>query len=115
LRGLGYERTEFRTKITSLDREAYFRGWCKDIKKAVHVPVMMVGGLRSIELMEEIVQNGESDFVSLSRPLIREPDLITRWKNGSRRRATCVSCNRCFEALLKGEEFGCKVLSQNKS
>jgi len=79
------------------------------------VPVMMVGGLRSIELMEEIVQNGESDFVSLSRPLIREPDLITRWKNGSRRRATCVSCNRCFEALLKGEEFGCKILSQNKS
>ena len=79
------------------------------------MPVMMVGGLRSIELMEEIVQNGESDFVSLSRPLIREPDLITRWKNGFRHRATCVSCNRCFEALLKGEEFGCKVLSQNKS
>lgn len=115
LRGLGYEGTEFRTKITSLDREAYFRDWCKDIKKAVQVPVMMVGGLRSIELMEEIVRNEEADFVSLSRPLIREPDLVTRWKNGFRHRATCVSCNRCFEALLKGEEFGCKLLSQNKS
>jgi 2,4-dienoyl-CoA reductase-like NADH-dependent reductase (Old Yellow Enzyme family) len=115
LRGLGYERTEFRTKITSLDREAYFRDWCEDIKKAVQAPVMMVGGLRSIELMEEIVRKGEADFVSLSRPLIREPDLITRWKNGSRRKATCVSCNRCFEALLKGEAFGCKVLPQNKS
>jgi 2,4-dienoyl-CoA reductase-like NADH-dependent reductase (Old Yellow Enzyme family) len=113
LRGLGYEGTEFRTKITSQDREAYFRDWCRDIKKAVHVPVMMVGGLRSIELMEEIIRNGEADFVSLSRPLIREPDLITRWKNGIRHRATCVSCNRCFEALLKGEEFGCKVSSQN--
>ena len=114
LRGLGYEKTEFRTKITSLDREAYFRDWCKDIKKAIHVPVMMVGGLRSIALMEEIVRNGEADFVSLSRPLIREPDLITRWKNGFHHRATCISCNRCFEALLKGKEFGCKVLSQEK-
>jgi 2,4-dienoyl-CoA reductase-like NADH-dependent reductase (Old Yellow Enzyme family) len=113
LRGLGYEGTEFRTKITSMDREAYFRDWCKDIKKAVQVPVMMVGGLRSIELMEVIVRNEEADFVSLSRPLIREPDLITRWKNGFRHRATCVSCNRCFEALLKGEDFGCKLLSQN--
>jgi 2,4-dienoyl-CoA reductase-like NADH-dependent reductase (Old Yellow Enzyme family) len=115
LRGLGYEKAEFRTKITSRGREAYFRDWCADIKKTVQVPVMMVGGLRSIELMEEVVQKGEADFVSLSRPLIREPALITRWRNGSRRKAACISCNRCFENLLKGGEFGCTVLSQGKS
>jgi 2,4-dienoyl-CoA reductase-like NADH-dependent reductase (Old Yellow Enzyme family) len=88
---------------------------CRSNKKVVHVPVIIVGGLRSIELMEEIVRNEEADLVSLSRPLIREPDLITRWKNGFRHRATCVSCNKCFEALLKREEFGCKILSQNNS
>lgn len=115
LRGLGYEKTEFRTKINRLDREAYFRDWCREIKKVIQVPAMMVGGLRSIGLMEEILQNGEADMVSLSRPLIREPDLITRWRNGLRHRATCVSCNLCFEALLKGEAFGCKALSRNRS
>jgi hypothetical protein len=51
-------------------RAAYFRGWCRDIKHSVNVPVMMVGGLRTFDLMEQVIQNQEADFVSLCRPLI---------------------------------------------
>ena len=61
-----------------LDREAYFRDWCTEIKRQVSVPVMMVGGLRSFDLMEEVIQNHEADFVSLCRPFIREPGIIQR-------------------------------------
>ena len=107
LRGKPYEGTEFRTKINSLDREGYFRHWCKEIKSQVDVPVMMVGGLRTFELTEEVIQKGEANFISLSRPLIREPGIINEWKSGNRHRATCISCNKCLEALRKGEALHC--------
>lgn len=107
LRGSSYEESEFRTKINSIEREAYFRPWCREIKNCVNVPVMMVGGLRSFQLMEEVIRNGDADFISLSRPLIREPHIINEWKRGNRRRATCISCNKCLEALRKGESLHC--------
>ena len=107
LRGTGSENTEFRTKINVLDREAYFRNWCREIKNQVDVPVMMVGGLRTFKLMEEIIQKKEADFISLSRPLIREPGIINDWKGGDHHRAKCISCNECFESLLIGEMLEC--------
>jgi 2,4-dienoyl-CoA reductase-like NADH-dependent reductase (Old Yellow Enzyme family) len=107
LRGLSYEETEFRTKIDRPDREAYYRNWCRDIKKELDIPVMIVGGLRNFELLEEIVQKKESDFISLSRPLIREPNIINDWKRGDRHRAKCISCNKCLEGLRRGEKLRC--------
>jgi len=107
LRGRGYENSEFRTGIDRLEREAYFRNWCKRVKRQVRVPVMMVGGLRTFGLMEEIVQNREADLVSLSRPFIKEPGIINKWKKNDRQRASCISCNQCFEALLKAKALQC--------
>jgi 2,4-dienoyl-CoA reductase-like NADH-dependent reductase (Old Yellow Enzyme family) len=75
---------------------------------------MMVGGLRTFELMEEVVQKGDADFVSLSRPLIREPGLVNAWKSGDYHRATCISCNKCFEALLQLEPLHCAQEKQNE-
>jgi len=115
LRGPGDENTEFRTKINVLDHEAYFRNWCFQIKNQVNVPVMMVGGLRTFELMEAIIENKEADFISLSRPLIREPGIINDWKRGDRHRAKCISCNRCFESLLKGKTLECVQYKSQES
>jgi len=107
LRGPSDEDTEFRTKINTLDREAYFRNWCRQIKNLVEVPIIMVGGLRTFKLMEEIIQNKGADFISLSRPLIRDPGIINEWKRGDRRRAECISCNKCLEGLMRGETLQC--------
>ena len=107
LRGKRYGQTEFRTKIKSSEQEGYFRPWCKEIKEAVDIPVMMVGGLRSFEMMAEAIRNREADFISLCRPLIREPDMIGRWEKGEGDAPSCVSCNLCFEALLKGMPLHC--------
>ena len=115
LRGKRYHQTEFRTRIKGPEQEGYFRNWCRQVKKAVPVPVMMVGGLRRLSLMTEIIRNGEADFVSLSRPLIREPDLIRRWERGEDVHPACISCNLCFEALLKGIPLQCLLESKAAS
>lgn len=107
LRGHGYETAEFRTGINSLDSEAYFRAWTGEIKGEVNVPVMMVGGLRTFQLMEEVIQKNETDFISLCRPLIREPGIIHEWKSGERHRATCISCNKCLEGIRDGGVLRC--------
>lgn len=107
LRGAEYEGTEFRTRINSIDREGYFRNWCREVKNHVDVPVMMVGGLRDIALMEEVIQNKEADFVSLCRPFIRQPGLVNEWKQGNRLRPSCISCNRCLVALKNREQTRC--------
>ena len=99
----GWEGTEFRTGINRLDQEAYYRNWCGEIKSEVRVSVMLVGGLKSFDLMEEIVQRGEADFVSISRPLIREPHRINDWMHGDCHRARCISCNQCLGVVTRAD------------
>ena len=48
-------------------------------------------GYRHIVLAKTAIQ-----YIALSRPLIREPNLINRWQSGDIRPSTCVSCNACY-------------------
>ncbi|MFH0880590.1 MAG: NADH:flavin oxidoreductase [Lentisphaerota bacterium] len=70
-----------RPGITTLEKEAYFRERTKKVKTAVgsKALVTLQGGLRTPKLMEEIIEQGEADFVSMCRPYIREPGLVNRW------------------------------------
>ncbi|BEQ14623.1 NADH oxidase [Desulfoferula mesophila] len=107
LRGESYAQSEFRTKVDRPGNEAYFRAWAAEVKKRVAVPVAAVGGVRTPEMAEEILARGDADLVALSRPLISEPGLPARWQKGDRRRARCVSCNKCFEQIMQGRYIAC--------
>jgi 2,4-dienoyl-CoA reductase-like NADH-dependent reductase (Old Yellow Enzyme family) len=76
---------------------------------------MMMGGLRSFELMEEAVQRNESAMVSMSRPFVREPDLIKRWESGDRQKAACISCNACLGVVRRGEGLKCAADNEIKA
>ncbi|SFM52792.1 NADH:flavin oxidoreductase [Thermodesulforhabdus norvegica] len=95
------------TPVRTTREEAWYEGTARKLKELVAVPVILVGGIRSFETAERIVGNGVADFVALSRPLIREPDLVKRWKEGDRRPAQCVSDNLCFRPAMKGEGIYC--------
>lgn len=66
------------------------------------LPLILVGGLRSFEVVSEVIQKG-IEAVALCRPLIAEPELPKRWAEGDRSPARCLSCNRCF--TVKEEVF----------
>jgi len=115
VRGEKYAGTEYKTKINKPSREGYFRDRAKEIKKLVNVPVMAVGGLKSIVMMEDMIQNKEADFISLCRPLISEPALIGEWEREPQKKPRCVYCNKCLEELHRGVPLHCVVFSHRQS
>jgi len=48
----------------------------------VRLPLMLVGGLRSREVMERVLSEERLDFVSPCRPFVRQPDLASKLKSG---------------------------------
>lgn len=98
-----------RQGIETRESEAYNLPLAYRIKNAVTCPVMVVGGLRSFELIEGIVRREEADYVAFSRPLIREPNLPRRWEEGNESHARCISCNGCFKPGLKEGGIYCVV------
>ncbi len=89
------------------DHEAYYEEAGLRLKQKVSVPVMLVGGIRSLEEAERLLAGGYTDYIALSRPFICEPDLVARWESGDRAPSGCRSDNRCFYKGLKGEGMSC--------
>lgn len=81
--------------IASPEQEACFAAAAAAVKAKVNVPVILVGCLRSASVMQSILDKGIADMVSLSRPFVREPDLVNKIAAGQPK-ASCVSCNACF-------------------
>ncbi len=78
-------------------RESYFAEYAKELAEIADVPVILVGGNRSIETMEGILNSTPIQYFSLSRPLLSEPDLVSKWHNDRSVKPRCVSCNKCFD------------------
>jgi 2,4-dienoyl-CoA reductase-like NADH-dependent reductase (Old Yellow Enzyme family) len=76
-------------------REAYNRAAAREIRKRTPIPLILVGGIRSRAAMDDILASHDADVVALCRPLIREPDLADRLRDGRATRSTCVNCNAC--------------------
>jgi 2,4-dienoyl-CoA reductase-like NADH-dependent reductase (Old Yellow Enzyme family) len=90
-------------------REVYYKKSAEAFKKEIKIPLILVGGFLSFNIAEEAVNSGLADYVALSRPLIREPQLIARWASGDTRKASCISCNKCFSTLSMEESLHCPV------
>jgi 2,4-dienoyl-CoA reductase-like NADH-dependent reductase (Old Yellow Enzyme family) len=98
-----------RQGIESREQEAYNLPLAYRIKNAVGCPVAVVGGMRSLEVVEGVIRRQESDYVAMARPFIREPQLARRWQEGDEARARCISCNGCFKPGLKEGGIYCVV------
>ena len=103
-----------RAKINSPEKEAYHLAMAQEIQKAVTCPVMLVGGIRSFDVAENAVAEGGMDYISLARPLIREPGLPKRWQHGDTSPATCISCSGCFMPGIKEGGIYCVIDKKEK-
>ncbi len=81
--------------VNDLEEQSYF----KDAAVALEldIPVILTGGNRTPDALNEILDTGEIDFIGISRPLIREPDLANKWLSGATSGTACISCNQCIQ------------------
>jgi 2,4-dienoyl-CoA reductase-like NADH-dependent reductase (Old Yellow Enzyme family) len=93
----GIKNGPLRMRINRPEKEAWNMPYALKVKKIVTCPVMVVGGFRSYEICEKAIKDDGIDYITMSRPFIREPGLALRWKTGDIAKARCISCNRCFK------------------
>jgi len=78
------------------ENEVYYRETARLYKQKVNIQLMLVGGIRSYQVADELIESGTADYIALARPLICESGLVKRWREGDLRKAECVSDNECF-------------------
>lgn len=77
-----------------------------EIKKHVSIPVISVGGFRTLNEIEEAIQSKKCDMVAISRPFFRQPNLVQLFKKGVPK-ASCISCNQCFFKVMSEKPGKC--------
>ena len=104
----GWHESRIPIMLMSIPRMSYI--FLSDkIKDSVNVPVIGSVRINDLKMAEEIVDNGQSDMVSIGRPLIADPDLPKKHKKKQfddiRR---CIACNQgCFDSLLNFKTVSC--------
>jgi 2,4-dienoyl-CoA reductase-like NADH-dependent reductase (Old Yellow Enzyme family) len=103
----GDTRINVRPGIVPGEDEAYFRPLAREARAATQLPIILVGGFRSREVMEEVLDTGDADCISLCRPFICETDLPNRLRLGGQAESACISGNYCWPDK-PGEGIACK-------
>jgi 2,4-dienoyl-CoA reductase-like NADH-dependent reductase (Old Yellow Enzyme family) len=103
----GLRATNSKKGIRRPNEEAYFRPLAQQARAATTLPLALVGGFRTRDVMESVLASGEVDFVSMCRPLISEPDFPNLLKAGVKDKSRCISSNNCW-AEDAGVGIACK-------
>ena len=89
--------------VKSAEEENYFLPSVQAIKPLIkNCKIALMGGIRNPVIANELIQNNETDFISISRPLIYEPDFPNRWESGDFSKLKCTNCNSCYGTLYAG-------------
>lgn len=78
--------------------EGYFAPFAAKIADEVSCPIIVVGGFRALDTMETLLNQSKIELISLSRPLLREPDLPNKMNADPTIISKCVSCNACYSS-----------------
>ena len=69
-------------KDSTKAREAYFMDYCEEVRKIVKTPLMLTGGFRSSQGMNEALATGVCDMVGIARSLAINPDFSNELLSG---------------------------------
>ena len=84
---------------------------CTEIKRAVSMPVIIVGRFTEPQYAELLVKQGRTDLVAFGRQSIADPELPNKARNGQLEKLTpCIACLLgCVPNMLKGNPITCAM------
>jgi 2,4-dienoyl-CoA reductase-like NADH-dependent reductase (Old Yellow Enzyme family) len=77
------------------------------VSEQVSIPVFAVGGIRTAEEVNGILESGQAQMVGIGRPFYAEPDLAARILGGDAAPRACRNSNRCVPAQMLGMPGAC--------
>ena len=78
--GLNPERAEVRREST-IAREAYFLDYANDIRNVFKGPLMVTGGFRSVQGMNDALNQNACDVIGIARPFCIDPQIANKLLN----------------------------------
>lgn len=88
----------------------YYMPECREARKALSIPIILVGGMRNLQDMQAVLDEGMADAVSMCRPFIMDPHLVKHLREGLTELSECISCNKCLGQSRLGH-LSCPVKS----
>lgn len=82
-----------------------------EIKRAVSVPVILVGRFTEPQYAELLVKQGRADLIAFGRQSIADPELPNKARNGQLEKLTpCIACLLgCVPNMLQGRPITCAM------
>jgi 2,4-dienoyl-CoA reductase (NADPH2) len=108
--GIGWHEARIPTIAGMVPRGAF--GWVSArIKAATRLPVIATNRFNAANGANEILASGAADLVSMARPLLADPDLPRKAREGREDEInTCIACNQgCLDRVFEGKRATCLV------
>lgn len=89
-------------------QEAYWYDYAKVLKPLCgDTPLILTGGHKYPESMNQIIKEGTADMLSMARVLAAEPDFPNDICNGRVDPCKCSFCNKCIIEVVMGSRLRC--------
>jgi len=99
----GYELGGRLSRFQPVGNRERFRA----VKARLSIPVFAVGGIRTADDVNQILDAAEADMVGIGRPFYAEPDLAARILAGGDTPRRCQYSNLCVPAQMLGMKGVC--------
>jgi len=94
-------------------QELFLLEEARQVRAAVKLPLVLVGGVCSLENMDRAMEAG-FDFVQIGRAILRDPDIVSKMRRGAVRASDCDHCNRCVGEISAGP-VRCVCLAEGRA
>jgi 2,4-dienoyl-CoA reductase-like NADH-dependent reductase (Old Yellow Enzyme family) len=89
--------------------EAYMLPMARRFRARLEMPLILLGGITRRETLDRAMEEG-FEYVAMARALLREPDLLSRMREGTADAGLCIHCNRCMPTIYTRTR--CPVVEQ---
>jgi len=77
----------------------YYIEECQQVREALAIPVILVGGMRKLRDMRAVIDEKIADAISMCRPFIMDPYIVKNFRAGLTDSSECISCNECLTRM----------------
>lgn len=81
--------------------EAFFLPLARQFREQLSMPLMLLGGINRLDTAQQALAEG-FEFVAMARALLRQPDLVNRFRDDVAAEGLCIHCMKCMPTVYSG-------------